>query len=101
MKLSKYIYGTILLLITILIVSGGIVVKNRHENKMYVVVEKEILEAANKCKLDDVCNDSEVDLEYLYENNYLNEQINPVTKRKYDSNLTINFANPKVDWINS
>ena len=101
MKQSKYIYGTILLLIVILIVSGGIVVKNRHEQKLYVVVEKEILEAANRCKLDNVCDSDKVDLNYLYTKKYLDEQINPVTKKKYDSNLTINFANPKVDWINS
>lgn len=64
------------------------VIKNYH-NKLYTVVEKEITEAAIRCWNKQDCNKDTILLKDLYELDYLEKQINPVTKKVYDYNSTI------------
>ena len=64
------------------------IIKN-YNNKSYIVVEKKIKEAAKKCYLEEKCTGDETTLKVLYENNYLDTIVNPVTKKIYDENLVI------------
>ncbi len=99
MKQTKYIYLTILFLIIVFVVSGAILTEKRHRQKMYTVEEKKILEAADKCKLEDVCLDSTVSLQFLYDHYYLVEQANPISKKNYNSNLVVDYTKKSIDWI--
>ena len=99
MKQSKFIYLTIALLIVVFVISGAVINEHRHQNRLYLVVEKEILEAVNKCRLEKKCQDETVTLQFLYDNYYLVEQSNPITKKKYDSNLSINLNSNKITWL--
>ena len=64
------------------------IIKN-YNNKSYLVVEKRIIEATQKCYNEKKCKGKEITLETLYKYKYLDTQVNPVTKKKYDSSLKI------------
>ncbi len=78
--------GYIFIFLTILIVIGGTsykVIKTNHHN-LIMVSEKRIIEAAKRCLNDDVCKENKITLATLYANNYLEEEINPLTKEIYN-----------------
>ena len=64
------------------------IIKNYH-SKSYLVVEKKITEAARKCYLEEKCSGDKITLKDLYDNNYLDVVIDPVTKKIYDDSLEI------------
>ena len=62
-----------------------IVIKDNH-NKLYIVNHKLIIEAAEKCYYDDICQESKITLKELYDNNYLEKGIiDPITKALYNN----------------
>ena len=81
----KKIFWGIIILIIILI--GGFttykVIHNHNQNLM-LVSEKRIIEAAQKCWNENKCSNETVSLEELYNNNYLEQEINPLTKEIYN-----------------
>lgn len=64
------------------------IIKN-YNNKSYLVVEKRIKEAAKRCYNEKKCKGDSVTLKNLYKKKYLDIQVNPVTKKKYDEDLII------------
>jgi len=59
------------------------VVKN-HNDKLYKITEKRIIEAAKKCWNEEKCTPNETTLKELYDFKYLEKQANPVTKKYYN-----------------
>lgn len=60
------------------------VVKENHQN-LYVVTNKLIIEAAERCYYEEKCEGNIITLKDLYNKNYLEESvIDPVTKIVYD-----------------
>lgn len=60
------------------------VVKDNHE-KLYVVTNKLIIEAAEKCYYEGNCENKKITLKELYEKKYLTEKvIDPVSKIVYE-----------------
>jgi len=60
------------------------VVKDNH-NKLYVVTNKLVTEAAERCYYEEKCQNKKITLKELYDNKYLTEDvIDPVSKIVYD-----------------
>jgi hypothetical protein len=69
---------------------------SENHRKLYIVTEKLVIEAAEKCYYDDKCKNTKITLKELYENNYLKDKvINPVTKEIYSDNSFVQLK--KVD----
>ncbi len=96
----KKIVG-ITILIIFIIISGFTtykVVKN-HREKLYLVTEKRIIEAAFKCINEKKCTNYPVTLNQLYDNKYLYEEINPVTKEVYNYDSYVTNKEGKLEFI--
>lgn len=72
-----------IIVIPILCVTLNGVYKN-HQEKLILVSNKRIIEAAQKCYLEQKCLDEKITLEKLYEEKYLEEESNPITKEIYN-----------------
>lgn len=94
-KTLKLITGIAVLLI-IFIPTTYKVIKN-HQDKLYAVVEKEIVEAAEKCWNANECQNNEITLKELYDLKYLEKQIDPISKKVYDENSKIIKTNEKIE----
>ncbi len=75
------------------------VIKNHHNN-LYKAVNEKIIESAKRCYYDEVCTDSTVTLEFLYENKYLNSKMNdPVTKEYYNESSYVKKDNNNYEFV--
>lgn len=97
---SNYSNGTIIkvtvaTILIIIMLPTSINVLKTHNNRARLVVEKRILEAAEKCVNEEKCSTINTTLNDLYKNNYLDTQYDPVTKKVYDKNIKITFSNGK------
>jgi len=93
------IFFVILALIAVIGVFTVLKIQKNHEEKLIYAMETKVEYYAKKCYLDNICKDT-ITLNVLYENNYLTEIINPVTKEVIDSNLKIDYKDDKIliDW---
>lgn len=85
-------------IITVIIITfivGAIGVYNRHIEKSYLVLNNKIKEAGKNCYLDKKCNDT-FTLQDLFDNNYLSEAIDPVTKEDVDKNTCLKYENNEI-----
>ena len=87
----------IILLSVVLLYTGVIAYKmvNKHNENLIIVTKKRIEEAAKKCVAEDKCNKNNITLGVLYENGYLKEEYNPVTKEIYSKNSKIAFEHTR------
>lgn len=88
--------GTIIIIVIMIGIPTFINVKKDHENKLIRVTQGRIKEAAKKCFLDDKCKGNEITLQSLYDMGYLKTQVNPITKKYYDSSSLIKYENKKI-----
>lgn len=90
MNKNKVIISTTIIALILIIGCPTIykVVKN-HKRKLYTITEKRIVEAAKKCWNENKCLNKEIILKELYENNYLEKEADPVTKKYYNENSII------------
>lgn len=80
----------IIISITLLIIFGSIIgyttykVINKHNTKLLHVKSEYIIEQAKNCFNEKKCTGTKVTLKTLYELDYLDTQVNPVTKEYYN-----------------
>ena len=80
-KMNKICISLTIIIIALMIgIPTSNKVLNKHNDKLIKVTEKRITEATKKCFIDEKCHGNEITLQDLYDNNYLNEEINPITK---------------------
>ena len=93
------IFFVILALLAVIGVFTVIKIQKNHEDKLMYSMESTVEYYAKQCYLDDICKDT-ITLSVLYENNYLTEVINPVTKEVISPDLKIEYKDEKivVDW---
>jgi len=87
MNINK-IFISISIIIAILLIcipTVNKVVTNYHD-KLYYVVEEKIINAAKKCYFEEKCHNDKIYLHELYNNEYIELVINPVTKEYYNEN---------------
>lgn len=83
---------TLLCVAIVSITVGATILKvyQNHQEKLILVAEKRLNEAARKCIIDEVCNnDNSITLKTLIENKYLDRQVHPISKEYLDENLEI------------
>ena len=78
------IIGTIIAIILIISIPTIYKVVKDHNEHLYLVVEEKIIEGAKKCFYDNVCTNNEITLKELYDNKYLSQISDPVTKEYYN-----------------
>ncbi|MDD2238435.1 MAG: hypothetical protein PHH51_00920 [Bacilli bacterium] len=93
-KLNYLIYFIIALGTIILFVSAYKAEKI-HEEKLMLVINNKIKEAAKECYLKKECVNN-IKLQDLYDKKYIEEVINPVSKEVMDSKLCLEYKNEKI-----
>ncbi len=94
-----------MILITILVIFFSICgatfwrVNVNHEQRMTLVVEKRIIEAAQACYNDDNCSSNKVTLGELIQKGYAKKEINPLTKTYYSLESYVIFENKNYTFI--
>ena len=79
--MKKIINSMLVLIILLLLILPGIIyIKKTHNDSLKYVMEKEILEASEKCINEDVCKDDKISIRFLIENKYLEKVYDPITK---------------------
>ena len=89
------IFFVILALIAVIAVFTVIKIQKNHEDKLMYSMTSKVEYYAKQCYLDEVCKDT-ITLNVLYENNYLSEVINPVTKEVISPDLKLEFKDGKI-----
>ncbi len=98
-KLNKYfVFGGIILIIGVICIATGIKLYSNHLDRVYLVFDKSIEEAAVLCFNEKKCN-SEVLIEELETLEYIDKAIDPNTKKHLsklsvtikDNQATINY----------
>lgn len=94
------IYVTIVA--SVILIGGGVcykVLKNNFD-KLTMVTNKKVTEAAEKCYFDGVCKNLKITLGELYNNKYLKEKvIDPVKKRVYSEDSYIIITKEKTTFF--
>ena len=86
MKLNKFFISlSVVLIFGFIIGMTAYKVISEHNKKVLIVEAKYIISQAKKCYYDDVCTDDKITLQELYNHNYLERQVNGVTKEYYNN----------------
>ena len=93
-KINNIIYFIIIISSIILIASIYKAEKN-YEEKLIFSTNKKITEAAKECFIRKDC-EGKITLQDLYNKEYLEEVINPVTKEVMDKNTCLEFKDEEV-----
>lgn len=80
---KKIVVGTIIIIIALITSVTIYKVIKKHNDNLMLVSEKYIIEKAQKCYIEKKCTEESVTLKSLYDLNYLEVQVNPVTKEYY------------------
>ena len=89
---QKTINILLIFIIFIIIVIPTIWYVNKvHNDDLWLVVNKEVIEAANKCKNENVCKENKVTLAFLVSNNYIAKLYDPITKEAINDASYVDF----------
>ena len=83
----------ILLIIGLVSCKSYAAITLERNNKLWLVLNKKVVEKAHDCYLDKKCTNKTVTLEYLIQNEYLNNIVNPITKEVIKTNSYVNLEN--------
>lgn len=82
---KKVVIISVIIILAIISIPTAYKVVTNHQKNLYKVVNNKIIESAKRCYYDEVCQDEKITLEFLYQNNYLEEKVNdPVSKEYYN-----------------
>lgn len=88
-----FISGSIIIICGLLIGVTSFKVIRNHNEKLILVNEKYIIERAKKCINDNECKSDKVTLKELHDLEYINRQVNPVTKEYYNDSSYVTKEN--------
>ena len=97
--MKKIVLYTFFSIFLILGVYTTIKVAKKHNDNLYIVSEKRIIEAAQRCWNEKKCNDEKVLLKELYDLKYLEKEANPVTKEYYNDGSYVEKKEDKYEFI--
>ena len=83
--MKKISISLIILAIALVACATAYRVVTNHNANLMKVTEKRIIEAAINCWRDDKCSGNVATLDTLYQNKYLEQEINPLTKEIYNT----------------
>lgn len=91
---------TVIAIILIVALPTIFKIYQRHEARMYEVASRKILEKAEECYRDQICQNKTMTIEELKKTGYLKtDVVNPRTKTYFDLNLVMQEENFKVTFI--
>lgn len=93
------IYMTIISILLIISIPTIYNIIKKHNDRLTLVTEKRITEAAKDCYLKDLCRDKKITLKELYNNKYLEKESNPITKEYYNENSYVLVENNKYTFV--
>ena len=93
------VYLTIISILLIISIPTIYNIIKKHNDRLIMVTEKRIEEAAKDCYLKDICKDNKITLKALYDNNYLEKESNPITKEYYNENSYVKYSNNEYVFI--
>lgn len=100
MNINKIVsFVTVIILIILVIIPTVYKVTKNHDEALYKVVNKKVIEAAITCKNTDVCKQEKITLKELYENNYLEKVSDPKTKEIYKDSSYVIYKDGKYQFI--
>lgn len=98
MKTSKIIsIILIFMIIGILVTATMTRVTHEHNEKLLLVSEKKIIEASEKCILEEKCSQEDITLKNLIDEGYIDKQVHPITKEYIDESLPITCNEQKCN----
>lgn len=101
-KINKsLILITAIILIIVIIIEAIVLVRQDHQEKLLLVMTKEVEEAALRCYNEDKCPNTKIYLKELYNNQYLEKIYNPITKEylNEESYVTIEENKAKLTIV--
>ncbi len=90
-KEIKYYKILIIIIIAVLIIPSTIYVINDHNDKLIIVRDKKVIEAANDCKNEKKCTNQTVTLKELYDLKYLDNIYDPITRELINEESYVDF----------
>ena len=90
--ISKICFSLVIVLLSLLIVPAILYKINKHNSDMWLVIDKRVMEAAEKCYIEGNC-ESNITLNDLIEKGYIEKIYNPLTKELIDGNSLIDIEN--------
>ena len=97
--MKKLSVGLILFAVALVAVVTAYKVVTNHNNNLMKVTEKRIMEAAINCWRDDKCSGNVATLDTLYQNKYLEQEINPLTKEIYNPSSYVKKDGNNYEFI--
>ena len=97
--MRKIILVTLIIIVTMIWSLTTFKVLINHHSKLHLVTDKRITEAAFKCVNEHNCDNYPVTLKQLYDNKYLTNEINPVTKEYYNENSYVTIKEDKLTFV--
>lgn len=89
--------SSIIVVILVFVIIGMTMYKlnKQHEDKLYNVLYSEIKYAANRCFLEEKCNENII-LSELYDKDYLKTKFDPISKEELSKDLKISIKDSVV-----
>ena len=102
METASKIISFILILLMIGLVGykSYTAIENSRNAKLWLVLNKKVVEKANDCHLDKKCTNKTVTLEYLIQNNYLTTITDPTTKEVINPSSYVNLDTNEFITLN-
>lgn len=94
-KMKNNNINSILIIIIFLltIIPVLINIKKEHDDKVWLVFEKEVVESATTCQRENKCPDKEATIAFLINNGYLEKAVNPLTKEVISNDSYVDLEN--------
>lgn len=86
---NKITFALFLGLVVLVTVCTALKVTSRHEEKLILVSQRKIEEAARKCYLEGKCTGESTYLGHLIKEGYLDAQVHPISKEFISEELTV------------
>ena len=81
----------VIVIILVLVIPSSYAVYTTHNERLYEVLDNKMIEQATICYNKKECITKLITLQELYDKNYLEEQVDPVSKEILDPNTTIDI----------
>jgi len=86
-------YVTIAIILLLIAIPSIIKTINTHNNRLIEATTKKIVEAAKNCYYNESCINDTITLQELYEKTDLKDLVNPITKKKYNTDSYVDVKN--------
>ena len=96
---KKLTISSIIIIILIIAIPTTYKVIKNHNDHLYQVVEKKIVEAAKKCYYEEICSHETITLKKLYEYELLEPVSDPISKEYYNEDSYIEIDNNNFKFI--